>query len=427
MAKSGAGVWSLPAFRGLWLATTAVHAGRDVAVFAVSVGMISVLGATPFEAGLAAPLSSAGPLLFGLVAGVAVDRWGQRRTMLAMTWVRAGAYAWAVASFFLGWLEAWQLLLVILVVGIADVFFMAAHTSVLPRLVGRHRIADAASSLMASEQVVSLAGPAAGGILVRLLPAPAVLAVSAATQLVAAAGLARLPPDHPAPPKTDRPGIREAVATGVRFIAGHRVLLALIMTTTTNNFAAGLYQAAESWFILHDLAMDPVLFGAIWSVSAVGGIVGAVLAPRIGKAIGPLRAMLLAALMMPLNFALVPLTALWPHLAVLSIGVSFTLFGLALGLMMVNSSALTTALIPDELLARVSSTRRTLTQGSVVLGGVLGAVLLGWIGAVPTLWLAVAVALGQCVFLLRIGVPRRGALLASELPATPDAGRIPIQ
>ena len=130
--------------------------------------------------------------------------------------------------------------------------------------------------------------------------------------------------------------------------------------------------------------------------------------------------MLLAALMMPLNFALVPLTALWPHLAVLSIGVSFTLFGLALGLLMVNSSALTTALIPDDLLARVSSTRRTLTQGAVVLGGVLGAVLLGIVGAVPTLWLAVAVALGQCVFLLRIGVPRRGALLPSELPAEPE-------
>ncbi|MCC9144875.1 MULTISPECIES: MFS transporter [unclassified Arthrobacter] len=418
MAASG--VASLPAFRGLWLATTAVHAGSDIAVFAVSVGMITVLGASPFEAGLAAPLSSAGPLLFGLVAGVVVDRWGQRRTMLAMTWLRAAAYACAVALFFCGWLEAWQLLLVILVVGIADVFFMAAYTSVLPRLVGRHRIADASSSVMVAEQVVSLAGPAAGGILVRFLPAPAVLAVSAAMQLIAAAGLSRLPPDNPALPKPDRPGVRESIATGIRFIAGHRLLLALILTTATNNFAAGIYQAAETWFILHDLAMDPALFGAIWSVSAVGGIAGAVLAPRVGRAMGPLRAMLLAAVMMPVNFALIPLTALWPHLAVPGIGLSFTLFGLALGLMMVNSAALTTALIPDDLLARVSSTRRTLTQGAVVLGGVLGALLLGWIGAVPTLWLAVAVALGQCVFLLRMGVPRRGVPLPSELPAEPD-------
>ena len=425
MGTSKASIWSERAFRGLWMANAVEHAGHAVAMFAASVAMITVLDAGETEAGLVAPLSSAGPLLFGLVAGVAVDRWGRRRTMFAMTWVRAAAYGWGAAAFCLGWLAAWQLLAVLVVVSIADSFFAAAQTSMLPRLVGRPRIPDAASSLMATDQVISLVGPAASGQLVKLLPAPAVLAVSALTQLAAAVGLARLPVDDPPPAKKDRQPVREAIVEGWRFMTGHRLLLAMVLSTATNNFAAGLYQAAESWFILKELALDPAVFGAIWSVSAVGGIAGAVVAPRLGRAIGPLRAMLLAGLLMPVNFALIPLTALWPQLAVPAIGVSFTLFGLALGLMSVNGTALFTQLTPDAMLSRFSATRRTITQGMFVAGGLLGAVLLTLIGAVPTLWTAVAVALLQSVFLLRMGVPRRGGPLPAELPAgTPGSDRI---
>lgn len=416
-------LWRLRTFRGLWLANASVNAGHSIAVFAVSVAMITVLGATPFEAGLVAPLSHLGPLIFGLFAGVLVDRWGPRRTMLLTTWGRAAVYVCAVGSYLLGWLSPWQLLGVVLVVSVADVFFMASHTAVLPRLVGRGRIPDAASSLMATDQVISLVGPAAGGQLVRWLPAPALLAVSAVTQVVAAFGLLRLPRDLPATPKADREPMRAAIASGLRFVSGHRLLCALILATATNNFAAGFYQAAESWYLLRELAIGPAVLGALWSASAVGGITGAVVAPRLGRAIGPLRAVLLAGFLMPVNFALIPLSSLWPGYAVVSIGVSFTLFGLCLGVMSVNGSATVIALTPDDLLARVSSSRRMITQGAMVVGGLLGAVALASIGAVPTLWIAVVIAASQGVFLLRVGVPRRGAPRPDELP--PDDGAPP--
>ena len=241
-------------------------------MFTISVAMINVLGASPFEAGLAAPLGSAGPLLFGLFAGVLVDRWGQRRTMLGATWVRMLAYGWAVAAFALGWLAAWQMLVVILVISVADVFSMAAHTSVLPKVVGRDRVSDAVSSLMATDQVLALTAPALGGQLVRLLPAPIVLAVSAIGQGIAGFGLRKLPPD--AVPVEGKPRIPmgEAIRDGLRFMTQHQLLLALMLTTATNNAAAGVYTAAQSWFVLKDLRMPPELFGLVWSISAIGGI-----------------------------------------------------------------------------------------------------------------------------------------------------------
>lgn len=411
-------LWSVPSFRGLWVANAAVNAARGVGVFTISVAMINVLGASPFEAGLAAPLGSAGPLLFGLFAGVLVDRWGQRRTMLGATWVRMLAYGWAVAAFALGWLAAWQMLVVILVISVADVFSMAAHTSVLPKVVGRDRVPDAVSSLMATDQVLALTAPALGGQLVRLLPAPIVLAVSAIGQGIAGFGLRKLPPD--AVPVEGKPRIPmgEAIRDGLRFMTQHKLLLALMLTTATNNAAAGVYTAAQSWFVLKDLRMSPELFGLVWSISAIGGIGGALVAPKISKRIGPLRAVFFASLWMPVNFALIPLTALVPHLAFIMITTTFTIFGFVVSVFTVNSTSTVTALTPDDYLARVAATRRTITQGSLAIGGLVGATLLAAFGAAATLWVAVGVSALQSAHLLRMGVPRRGHPRPDELPET---------
>lgn len=411
-------VWKEGPFRWLWFANASTTVARSLGVFAISVTLVNVVGASAFQVGLAAPLSSLGPLLCGLFAGVVVDRWGNRRVMIVTTWGRMAAYAGAVAAYVTGWLGPWHLLVVIFLVSVADVFFMSAHTSILPRIVGRARIPAATSSLMASDQIIALAGPAAGGQLVRLFPAPLVLAVSVIGQLSALVGLKNIPHDAnrvSGQEASPRQRVREAIVDGAKFMARNRLLLAVILTTATNTCAAGVYQAAQSWFILKDLDIEPAVFGAIWSVSAVGGITGALIAPRLGSAWGPLRAMFFASLLMPMNFALIPLAALWPHLAVWSIGLSFTLFGLALGVLSVNSATLVVALTPDTYLARVAATRRTVTQGAMLLGGLVGALLLAWVGAVPSLWVAVAIATGQGIFLVRVGVLRRGSPTEAEL------------
>ena len=161
----------------------------------------------------------------------------------------------------------------------------------------------------------------------------------------------------------------------------------------------------------------------MWSLSAVGGVVGAVVAPGLGRRIGPLRTMFVASLLVPINFAIIPLSVLAPEMALVNIWISFTLFGITLGMLSVNSSSVIAMITPDELMARVSSTRRAITQGMLLLAGVVGATLLATVGALVTLWMAVGVALLQCVFLLRAGVPRRGVPSAEELPEDePGAG-----
>jgi MFS family permease len=413
--NDGARLRSLPGFRGLWLANAGSDAARLIAVFAIQVAMTLTLHASTLEVGLVSPLSNAGALALGLVAGVYVDRWGAKRTMLASAWLRVLAYGVPVALYLAHALAPWQLLVCVLLASIADTFFSTGHQAVLPSLVGRTRVPDAASSLMATDQVITLAGPAAGGLLTRWMPAPLVLGVSALLQFVAIGGLRRLPDD---PPAAQRPRERvwPAMRAGWAYLSGTPLLAAIMAAATLNNFAAGFYQSAETVFILRELGMDPVVFGLVWSLSAVGGIAGAMLAPRAGRRFGALRVMFVACCIMPLNFALIPAAAWVPKDAQpLMVFVSFLFFGACIGFMAVSSSGVAAALTPNELLARVSSVRRTLTQGATVVGGLLGAGLGALAGVGWTLWLAAALAVAQLVPLLRAGVPAKAAPTEAEL------------
>ncbi|MGO3151493.1 MAG: MFS transporter [Galactobacter sp.] len=394
-------VTAVPAFRGLWLATAAGDAARQVALFATSVILTVTVGASALEVGLASPLSNAGALIFGLVAGTFVDRWGSRRTLIGGVWVRFIAYAIPLMAWWMGWLAGWQLLACVLLASIADTFYSAAHSAVLPAVVGRARVADGSARLQATDQVIWLLGPSLAGALVKWVAAPMLLVASAVGQLVAAAGLRRIPRDQPAPATQQPEGFRESVRTGLRFLVRSRWIGAIALAASLNNAAAGFLGASEAVFLLRDLGFSTLAYGVVTAVSGVGGILGAVITTRLGRAWGPFRTLLTGACMMPLFFALLPLSGVALQLgygwAIGCASLSMFGFGLCIGLFGVSSAGLTARLTPKRLLARVSSTRRTFTQGAVVVGGLLGALAAQTFGATVPLVIAVAVSATQLI------------------------------
>jgi MFS family permease len=405
MVPTRESVTAVPAFRGLWLATAAGDAARQVALFATSVILTVTLGASAFEVGLASPLSNTGALLFGLVAGTLVDRWGSRRTLLGGVWVRFVAYAIPLLAWWTSWLAGWQLLACVLLASIADTFYSAAHSSVLPGVVGRARVADGSAHLQATNQVISLLGPSLAGAAVKWVAAPVLLAVSALGQLVAAFGLRRIPRDQPASATHRREGFRESVITGLRFLVRSRWIGAIALGASLNNAAAGFLMSAEAVFLLRDLGFSTLAYGLVTATSGVGGIFGAIIAPKLGRSVGPFRTLLTGASLIPISLALLPFSGLAVQLghgwAIACSTVSMFGFGVCIGLFGVSSAGLTARLTPKKLLARVSSTRRTFTQGATVVGGILGAVASQAFGALVPLIIAVVVAASQTIPLFR--------------------------
>ena len=73
MTPSGS-LWRNRAFTRLWVAHVTSGAGTAITNVALPLAAVLVLGATPTEMGLLAAAGSLPNLLFGLVAGVWIDR-----------------------------------------------------------------------------------------------------------------------------------------------------------------------------------------------------------------------------------------------------------------------------------------------------------------------------------------------------------------
>ena len=81
LAASGFEASALPAFVRFWLASTVSDFGTYITTLALSVLILVTMNGTPFDQGLVNAARWAPYLLFGLVAGVWIDRF-PRRTVL---------------------------------------------------------------------------------------------------------------------------------------------------------------------------------------------------------------------------------------------------------------------------------------------------------------------------------------------------------
>jgi predicted MFS family arabinose efflux permease len=152
------------------------------------------LGGGPGTLALVTALSAGGMLATTLVGGALADRVPQRRILLAVALVQAGATAVAAALSLTGALEVWQLAVVSLVDGIALGMYYPAYSALVPALVPEDDLL-AANGLegVVRPVLAQAAGPAAAGFVVAAFSPGAALAATALAALAAAACLRALP------------------------------------------------------------------------------------------------------------------------------------------------------------------------------------------------------------------------------------------
>src|SRR6185295_536751 len=145
---------------------------------------VLVLHAGTEAMGFLAAIGGVSALVFGLIAGVWVDRVRRRPVMIAADLGRAIVLASIPIAAVAGRLTMAQLLAVVAVAGVLTVFFDVAYQSYLPSLVARDEIVEGNSKLLLSATTAEVAGPALTGILVQLITAPIAILFDAISYLV---------------------------------------------------------------------------------------------------------------------------------------------------------------------------------------------------------------------------------------------------
>ncbi|HXP20350.1 MAG TPA: MFS transporter [Streptosporangiaceae bacterium] len=382
------GLWHHLEFRRLWIGETVSQFGTMISQLALPLVAILVVHASTFEVGLLTALETAAFLLVGLPAGAWVDRMRCRSVLIANDLIRAALLGSIPLAKLLGILTIWQLYVVALVAGVSTVFFDVAYQSYLPQLVDRELLVGGNARLQASESVSQIAGPSIGGLLIQAVTAPYAVLVNALGFLWSAGWVAAIKVRPPRPERKPDRRLRREIGDGLRFVLGNRLLRAIATCTGSFNLFSSMAFAVFYLLLARDLRIAPGIIGLITSTSAVGGLIGSLVASRFAQKVGQGPAIWIAAAIAgPCGFAAPFVHRDWT-LALLA--VAQTVMWLGNVVYNVTQLSFRQGLCPPELLGRMNATMRFLVWGTMPLGGFLGGVLGAAIGVRQTLLIAAA-------------------------------------
>ncbi|MFF1868888.1 MFS transporter [Streptomyces sp. CB03911] len=281
-------------FNLFWAGQTVSTVGDRVTVFVVPTLMIFVLHASALQVGVVAMAQYLGIPLLGPVAGVLVDRWDKRWTMLVCDLVRLVAVAVIPLAYWLDRLSTPLLFGCVAVISGATIFFNVGYLVAVPAVVPEQHLVRAYSRLEGSGSVSEVAGPSIAAGLYSALGVAALL-VDAASYLVSAVCFRAM-----------RPWGERTVATGSvleRLTAGFRlnwsdpVLRRVVIAAVTLNCGGPVFVTVLPVLAYRGLGLSVGAFGAAMSVAAVGALAGAVVAPRISERLGTGRTLAWALLL----------------------------------------------------------------------------------------------------------------------------------
>ena len=404
-------------FRRLWTGDAFGQLGAQLTGLALPVYAVQHLAATEWQMGALTAAETAAFLVIGLPAGAWVDRMRKRRVLIVSDLVRAAVLAVVVAAALTGNASMWLLIVAGLVVSAASVFFDVAHQSYVPGLVGLDHIVEGNSKLQATQSVAAVAAPAIGGLLLKVITAPALIGVNVVMYLTSAFAVGRIRHrETPPHPDTRRP-LRTEIGEGLSFVVHEPILRRIVATTGLANFANAMSTAVLVIYALRVLDLGVAAWGTVVSASAVGGLVGALAAGPLAHRVGEARLVPLSMLASVPAAALTPLAAVLPLPPALVLIVGGVTFSFAVVLYNVAQVSFRQRVCPPALLGRMNASVRFIVWGTMPIGGLLGGWLGTHLGVLPTLWLMVLVtALSVLPVLLS------PLLRMRDLPAAPADG-----
>lgn len=377
-------------FRQLWIGDAFGQFGAQLTGLVLPVYAVTALDATPWQMGTLTAAETAAFLVIGLPAGAWVDRMRKRRTLIVADVVRAAALAVVVVAAATGTASIPLLIGAALVVSAATVFFDVAHQSYVPGLVGLDHVVEGNSKLQATQSVAMVVAPAVGGALLRVISAPVLIATTVGTYLVSALWLGRIRHEETLPRREDRRPLRTEIAEGLRFVVRQPLLRRIVACTSIGNLFNALGSALLVLYVLRVLGLDEAALGLVFSVSAVGGLLGAVTADRVARWVGEARVIPLAAVAGGLAYALNPLAMTLADVVPPQVVLVLAGFGFSFWVVVYNVAQVSfrQRLCPPALLGRMNASVRFIVWGTVPIGGLLGGWLGTVVGVVPSLWVA---------------------------------------
>jgi len=290
---------------------------------------------------LTIPIAVVGPL-----AGVLVDRWDLKRTMVTSDIIRA------MLVMLLPFTQnLFGIYLLIFALSLVSVFFSPAQTSALALIVKKEQLLVANALITQMTQLNRIISPAIAGALVGWYGERICFYIDSLTFIGSAILLSTIALRRELP--ECRMGIKsiiEDLISGVKFVLSHQRIRFVIVFMTVAILASAAVDALSPIYIRDLLKGGARLLGLLMSCVAAGTIIGAVLIARYGHSFDKVPLLLVGTLGIGIGVLLLATTTR----DILAMVVGFAL-GLVVAFVTVPSQTLIQQETPQSLLGRVAS------------------------------------------------------------------------
>jgi predicted MFS family arabinose efflux permease len=371
-------------FRRLWTAS-AISSLGDGAMLAAGPLFVASKTTDPLLVAAAMFAQQLPWLLFSLIAGAYVDRLERRRLIVVVNVLRAVAVGGLALGAALDAAGLPMIYAALFLLGTGDSVARNAETALLPSLVGEDDLAAANARIFGATTLgAQLAGPPLGAYLFAVAAALP-FGVDAASFVAAAALVAGIRGARTAPTDREARSLRHEVAEGLRWLWEHRALRLLALCICAMNITFSGAMAVYVVYAKERLGLGPLGYGALLTVSAVGGVLGTGFVARLESRFGASLLLRVGLLLEAATHVGLALTR-DPWVA----GGIMAVFGVHALVWSVVTLSLRQRAVPSEMLGRVNGVYYLFSVGGSAVGALLGGIVAHVFGITAPFWIGAA-------------------------------------
>ncbi len=348
-------------FLKLWIGQVVSNIGDEVAFIGLAALIVFRWKGTATDVSLFFIFASLPVLIFGPIAGVFVDRWKRKTTMIWADIIRS-----VIALAFIFSTQLWHLLILIFLLSTVSRFFYPARNALIPNIVKEEKLIEANSLSQMTYMLAVVIGPGLGAALVALLGYTTTFIFDSASYLFSALMIFLIGHKE----RIERGGKKalNEMVEGFKYMAKNRIVRLLVTLFGLIMLVVGGLNVIYTLYIRDVLHMNIVGLGILETSFGIGAITGSLL---VGFVAGKMKNVHMIGVGVILIGVLISLMAALPFFLVALL----VIFGIGAmnSLLSSPSNAILQKAIEDKYRGKVFGAQGAVIQGAALISmGMMG-------------------------------------------------------
>jgi MFS transporter, DHA1 family, staphyloferrin A biosynthesis exporter len=368
---------SMRDYRLLWLGQLTTTMGQWMDQTARS-WLIYTLTGSALQLGFVSAVRGAPLLLFGVVAGVAADRYGKKAQLIIAQIVNAILNLVLATLIFTHHIEVWQVYVTGFLSGTVQAFQQPARQVLINELSGPKHLLNAIALNSAAFNVSRSLGPALCGIIIEFSGVDISYYVQAGFYIFATVWTFQMRVPQPAPgtlaQSLQNQSFSASAKEGLSFILANKLILALMILGLAPILLGMPYMSLMPVFALDVLHGTATTQGLLMTGTGIGAVIGALTIASLGRRQGSGKLLILGACGFGIGLVL------FSRSSVLWMAMLFTFMaGLSNSAYTSQDQTIIQVLTPSQLRGRVLGIY-FLNRGLMPLGSLIAGALAAYLG-----------------------------------------------